>query len=111
MCGRFSQIMTWAEIQALYEMNDPAVTNFEPRYNISPTDPAWVVHRDTEGVTKLDRMRWWLVPSFWKKTLKEVPATFNARCETVETAYMFKQAYRAKRCVVPVSGFYEWTGP
>jgi putative SOS response-associated peptidase YedK len=30
-------------------------------------------------------MRWGFVPIWWKKTLKEVPATFNARAETVAT--------------------------
>jgi putative SOS response-associated peptidase YedK len=110
MCGRFTQMMTWEELHGLYSIHDNDRSNLEPRYNISPTDPAFVVRRDDDGVMRLERMRWWLVPSFWKKSIKEVPATFNARCETIHTASMFKQAYRAKRCVVPVSGFYEWTG-
>jgi putative SOS response-associated peptidase YedK len=28
-------------------------------------------------------MRWGLVPSWWKKPLKQLPASFNARAETV----------------------------
>jgi hypothetical protein len=28
-------------------------------------------------------MRWGLVPGWWKKSRKDVPATFNARAETV----------------------------
>jgi putative SOS response-associated peptidase YedK len=110
MCGRFSQIMTWAEIHALYEMNDPAVSNIEPAYNISPTDPALVIRRDSKGETKLERMRWWLVPFFWKKSLKEVPPAFNARAETIATQSLFKEAFKRRRCIVPASGFYEWSG-
>jgi len=37
-------------------------------------------------------VRWGLVPYWWKKTLKELPATFNARAETVETKPMFRDA-------------------
>jgi putative SOS response-associated peptidase YedK len=111
MCGRFTQMMTWEELHSLYSIHDKDLSNLEPRYNISPTDPAWVVLRDEDGNVTSERMRWWLVPSFWKKKIKEVPATFNARCETVTTAPMFRQSYRTKRCVVPASGFYEWTGP
>jgi SOS response associated peptidase (SRAP) len=38
-------------------------------------------------------MRWGLVPFFWKKTPKDVPATFNARAETVADKPMFREAF------------------
>jgi putative SOS response-associated peptidase YedK len=53
-------------------------------------------------------MRWGLIPSWWKKTAKEVPSTFNARAETVATKPMFRAAFRRGRCVIPASGYYEW---
>jgi putative SOS response-associated peptidase YedK len=34
------------------------------------------------------------VPAWWKKSLKEVPATFNARSETVAEKLMFRDAFR-----------------
>ncbi|MFN9544061.1 MAG: 3-methyl-2-oxobutanoate hydroxymethyltransferase, partial [Alphaproteobacteria bacterium] len=37
----------------------------------------------TDGGHMLARMRWGLVPPWWKKPLRELPATFNARAETV----------------------------
>ena len=53
-------------------------------------------------------MRWGLIPGWWKKTAKEVPSTFNARAETVADKPMFRSAFKRTRCIVPVSGYYEW---
>jgi hypothetical protein len=50
------------------------------------------------------------VPFFWKKTLKEVPGTFNARVETIADKPMFREAFQWRRCIIPASGFCEWTG-
>src|SRR5262249_31406505 len=47
-------------------------------------------------------------PSWWKKTAKEVPATFNARAETLAMKPMFRDAFRRNRCLIPASGYYEW---
>jgi putative SOS response-associated peptidase YedK len=69
-----------------------------------------VVRLNAEGQRELVSMRWGLVPFFWKKTLKDVPATFNARVETVHEKPMFRDAFKKRRCVIPASGFYEWTG-
>src|SRR5436305_14392812 len=53
-------------------------------------------------------MRWQFIPPWWRKSLKELPATFNARAETVTDKPMFRDAFREARCVIPASGYYEW---
>ena len=35
-------------------------------------------------------------------------ATFNARAETVETKPFFRDAFKRTRCLIPMSGYYEW---
>jgi putative SOS response-associated peptidase YedK len=62
------------------------------------------------GGNELVPMRWGLVPSWWKKPLSDLPLTFNARAETVAEKPMFRSAFKSRRCVIPASGFYEWTG-
>jgi len=109
MCGRFTQHYTWAEVHEFLEILGPP-RNVQARYNVAPTTLVDVVRHDSEGRRELVKMRWGLIPSWWKKPLKDMPATFNARVETVAEKPMFRDAYRKRRCVVPVSGFYEWTG-
>jgi putative SOS response-associated peptidase YedK len=43
-------------------------------------------------------MRWGRVPGWWSKTIKEImPATFNARAETVQTKPFFRDAFKKNR--------------
>jgi putative SOS response-associated peptidase YedK len=108
MCGRFTQAYTWAEINAFLSVIGPA-RNLRPRYNIAPTTQIDVLWHSEAGY-ELVPMRWGLVPSWWKKSLSELPSTFNARVETIAEKPMFRSAFKSRRCIVPASGFYEWTG-
>lgn len=107
MCARFTQRYTWHEIRDLYELAGTP-RNLQAHYNIAPTDTVDVVTPARDGANHLSPMRWGLIPSWWKKTIKDVPATFNARAETVVDKPMFRDAFRSRRCIIPASGYYEW---
>jgi putative SOS response-associated peptidase YedK len=111
MCGRFTRNYTWEQIQALYRLTAPAaIPNLQPRFNACPTDPADTIVAH-EAERELVEMRWGLVPFWWNKPLKELRlATFNARVETVTTKPFFREPFKNKRCLMPVSGYYEWQG-
>ncbi|MGA3304357.1 MAG: SOS response-associated peptidase [Methylovirgula sp.] len=109
MCARFTYKLTWPEIVALYRLTaDRIPRNVRARYNVCPTTEIDViVQRD--GVRDVVPMRWGLVPNWWSKPLKEFKlATFNARAETVAEKPMFRSAFKRSRCLVPMSGYYEW---
>ena len=109
MCGRFTQHLSWEELHRLADLiGQPR--NLAPRYNITPTTRIEVIRPAAAGGNELVQMRWGLVPVWWKKPLKELPATFNARAETVAEKPMFRSAFKTRRCIIPASGFYEWTG-
>lgn len=109
MCGRFTNIMTWAEIHALYSIHDnaPPASNMQPRYNIAPTQNVHFAHRDKAGNLEIDYGRWWLVPFFAKELPKA--AMFNARIETVDTSGAYREPFKSKRCLIPADGYFEWT--
>jgi putative SOS response-associated peptidase YedK len=103
MCGRFTRNYTWAQIHAMYSLTSPA-SNLQPRFNICPTTTV-----DAVVDHQLVSMRWGLIPGWWSKPLKEFKlATFNARAETVAEKPMFRSAFKKSRCLMPVSGYYEW---
>jgi putative SOS response-associated peptidase YedK len=51
-----------------------------------------------------------LVPH-WAKDPKVSFSNINARSETVATSPAFRSAFKARRCLLPADGFYEWSGP
>jgi putative SOS response-associated peptidase YedK len=99
---------TWPELVALYRLSTPPSSNLEPRYNVCPTDTIDAVLRGGDE-RALVPMRWGLIPSWWKKPLKEMKvASFNARSESVAEKPMFAESFARRRCLIPVSGYYEW---
>jgi putative SOS response-associated peptidase YedK len=84
-----------------------AAVEFAPRYNIPPMQDLPVYCIDAEGAPQLTLMRWGLVPAWAKAPAKGAPLN-NARAETVTEKPTFREAYRRRRCLVPMNGFYEW---
>ncbi|MEN0002427.1 MAG: SOS response-associated peptidase [Pseudomonadota bacterium] len=112
MCGRFSLIHSPEDLERFFAL--AGVEAFPPRYNIAPTQPILVVTPTPprpKGSNLPEReaklMRWGLIPS-WVKDPKDFPLLINARSETAATKNSFRAAMRHRRCLVPVSGFYEW---
>ncbi len=77
------------------------------RYNIAPTQTMPVVVL-TDGEPAVKPMRWGLIPH-WAKDLKISYSTINARAEELTGKPSYRQPWRAaQRCLVPVTGWYEW---
>lgn len=80
-------------------------------YNVKPTQQLPVALTDHKtGEHRFETAHWSLVP-VWAKDMKLKFATFNARSEGVDEKATFKASVKSRRCVIAVSGFYEWTGP
>ena len=80
------------------------------RVNIAPTQDAPVIRATRDGTGReVAMLRWGLVP-FWAKDASIGPKLINARSESAMEKPAFREAFRARRCAIPASGFYEWTG-
>ncbi len=115
MCGRFAinsetnefleEVVAEHGIQALPHWRD-----YLPAYNIKPTQMVPVIaHSKKEGSTVIAPARWSLVPP-WSKDLSTKFPTFNARSEGITEKATWKGPVKASRCLIPASGYFEWTG-
>jgi putative SOS response-associated peptidase YedK len=109
MCGRFTMTHPNEAMAQLFgatmgnDLPDP------PRFNICPTQSVAIVTSD--GGRRLRSMRWGFLPG-WYRSLTDGPLIINARADTIATKPAFRSAVRARRAIIPASGFYEWSaGP
>jgi putative SOS response-associated peptidase YedK len=128
MCGRFAITtdpkLLAEKIHAIDEatsaQSGSAGPNYAagPNYNVAPTNTiATVVSRHTEPdddpTRRLRLMRWGLVPP-WAKAGPDgapdgkAPLLINARADKVTTSPAFRSSAKSKRCLVPMTGWYEW---
>ena len=110
MCGRVIQSSARIRYAIVNGMNvrDSRVHNYPPRWNGAPSRDLLVIRRNHKtGEVSLDPLRWGLVP-YWCEDPKGGRKPINAKCETVRTLPSFREAYRKRRCILPVDGFFEW---
>jgi len=104
MCGRYSITTPPEALRRLFQFVN--LPNLQPRWNVAPTQQAPVV-RATAAGRELSLLRWGLIPA-WAKDPSIGARCINARADTVADKPAFRSAFRTRRCLVPVDGFFEW---
>jgi putative SOS response-associated peptidase YedK len=110
MCGRFVVARERDDLAELFEIENLEVPASIVSYNIAPTQSVpIVVEREIDGMPsrELHSARWGLLPSFAKD--QSGPPLFNARIETALEKPSFQESTLRKRCVIPASGYFEWS--
>ena len=118
MCGRFTLSTTASDlarefnievdIASHYKESHSSATRIDS-FNIAPSQPILTIRQNEINERILDVMKWGLVPS-WVKNLDSWKSNLiNARAETVTEKPSFRGAFKYRPCLIPVSGFYEWT--
>ena len=106
MCGRYlfaaprprELVARYAPVQLEFD--------FEPRYNIAPSQQVPVVI-NRKGGNRLLMFRWGLIP-YWHKGESPGKPLINARAETLEEKPSFRTTFPQRRCLILADGFYEW---
>jgi putative SOS response-associated peptidase YedK len=107
VCGRAYQTYSDEELSFRYLSKKPEISlGFSPIYNLCPTQNSPVL-RVLSGERQLEWMRWQLVPST-EPTFTTTLSTINARSEGIFQSRLYRDLIYRKRCIVPLSGFFEW---
>jgi len=115
MCGRYSQDAEFNELKVELQIEQLEMfRDFRPTYNIAPSygpgsEQLFVV-RSREGQRTLRLGRWWMIPHYWAKPLKALPAAFNARAEDLTQKPFWREPFKQYRCLVPATGWREFKG-
>jgi putative SOS response-associated peptidase YedK len=107
MCGRAYETYSDEELYFRYLETRPGkLLGLTPVYNLCPTQTSPVL-RVVAGHAQFDIMRWQLVPRTEPAFTTKL-STINARGESVFSSPLYRDLVVRQRCIVPLSGFYEW---
>jgi putative SOS response-associated peptidase YedK len=98
MCGRTTLVTPGPDLARAFGLDE--VPELPLRYNVAPSQPIAVIRQPR----RLELLRWGLL-------LPEASLRgpgINVRVETVARAPAYRDAFRQRRCLVIVDGFYEW---
>ena len=99
MCGRY-----YLDFDILVSENFDLKNSiiYETNFNITPQTKVPIFIEN-----ELTMATWGFFPD-WIKNQKNSKPLFNTRWETVQEKRTFKAAFKKHRCLVPISGWYEW---
>jgi len=107
MCGRAYETYTDEELHFRYRSKRSlALLPLLPNYNFCPTESSPVL-RLLAGERQFEAMRWQLIPA-GEPAFTTNLSTINARSESVFNRSLYRDLVVRQRCIVPLSGFYEW---
>ncbi len=105
MCGRFALWTPPGVITRYFKVS--VAPDIQPRYNVAPGQQILAICQTVDAQRMPAMLKWGLIPS-WAKEESIGYKMINVREESVKVKPGFKLAYKFRRCLVPVSGFYEW---
>lgn len=114
MCGRAYVTYTQEELDLRYlnqRRRRGPFTGLVPNFNLAPTQLTPVILLDNNEV-EMKLFRWGLIP-LWAKDPKDAAkySLINAKAEGISESRSYAKPFKSQRCIVPVSGFFEWQRP
>lgn len=109
MCGRMALTLPHDAMAQMFQATPANDLPEVPNFNTCPTVQVAAVTADG-GARRYRPVRWGFIPH-WYDAPNAGPLLINARAETIAEKPAFKAACRARRCIIPAAGFYEWERP
>lgn len=112
MCGRFGIDYILPGLAEYFRFDPNSVADeYSASLNVAPGSDILAVKASGTGSHQrvAGMMRWGLIPHWARELDRRARPMFNARGETVDVKPMFRVPFARRRCLVPASGFYEWT--
>ena len=109
MCGRYALNISGDDLAIEFAAGVKDAGDTPSNWNISPTTVIPFISSDDEkGIERsIQTARWGLIPS-WAKDASRQANAINARVESIAEKPTFKSAFKSRRCLIPVTGYYEW---
>ena len=106
MCGRFENKSTNKDVIDLFSKSDILIEidssiNQLGHEDIRPTQKILTILREENNYI-LTKVNWGI------KFSKDSPLIFNSRIETIKEKEFWNYLFDHNRCIVPMTGFYEW---
>ena len=102
MCGRFVRMASAQDIVDAFGASGNSVS-VPPSYNVAPSHPILALREERAGREAF--VPTWGFQARWKGSSSLV---INARIEGVHERPLFRNLVTTHRCVIPLSGYYEW---
>ena len=109
MCGRYTLQLGDGGVRELARhcaaiSQEPQVAD---RFNIAPGQECLAVRQQRDGVRTLELLWWGFAGQAGGG--RRCQLNINARAETVAEKWSFRDAFAQRRCLIPATGYYEWT--
>lgn len=106
MCGRFALFADIKQIEKHFNLHQTFI--MQPRYNIAPGQMIPIIISPNRHI-EVGFGQWSFLPH-WVQTENQKPPKgyINARQETLFLKPSFKAAAAQYRCIIPMSGYFEW---
>ena len=109
MCGRYALFANAQTLAAHFGVPSRETQDATaPTWNAAPSNAILTIQAAPNNAGRTAALRRWGFVPAWATDSPFKPL-INARAETVARLPTFRDAYRTRRCLIPASGFYEWT--
>lgn len=113
MCHRYNLRANLKLLIEHFGVIEPGI-ELPPASDRFPLYPVAAIRPTEDDRRELVTLDWGFLPRKWKptanhKTRKSYQrGRFNARCETVDSTWAYRDAFKSRRCLIPATAFFEF---